>query len=85
MVAVDNKQQCWPYEQGVPVITVTFSSQGITLTKTLQVDTGFSGWFLHFERSYQLSAVSGQQNSFQQSAISRQQNSHQPSAISRQQ
>lgn len=40
------KQQCWFYEQGVPVVTVKFISQGITLTKTLQVDTGFSGWFL---------------------------------------
>jgi hypothetical protein len=40
------KRHCWPYEQGNPALTVTFLSQGITLTKTLQVDTGFSGWFL---------------------------------------
>lgn len=46
MAAAGKKRQCWSYEQGVPVITVTFISQEITLTKTLQVDTGFSGWFL---------------------------------------
>lgn len=46
MAAAGKKRQCWSYEQGVPVITVTFISQEIALTKTLQVNTGFSGWFL---------------------------------------
>lgn len=40
------RRHCWSYEQGNPALTVTLMSQGITLTKTFQVDTGFSGWFL---------------------------------------
>ena len=38
--------KCWDYIQGYPTVIVQFACDGVNELKTLQVDTGFSGWFL---------------------------------------
>lgn len=39
-------EKYWDYLQGYPVVTVQFARDGVEELRTLQVDTGFSGWFL---------------------------------------
>jgi predicted aspartyl protease len=42
-----SKEKCWNYgEEGIPIVIVQLATSISWETKILQVDTGFSGWFL---------------------------------------